>query len=304
RGRRGHRGAPRARGRGGRRRGLRLLRRCRGHRDRRGQAPLPRPRNHPLAPGGLRRGPRAALPARAVRPGPGVVGRRPDPPARRRRSMRGGGRAPGPAPAGRLRRGGSGQCGRPAVPAGPRTARLAGPRDADQAAPGPYAPGGGPERGVRSGGHMAPKRVDRQARRDEILSAAVLLFAERGYAATRIEDVAAAAGIAKGSVYLYYESREALLTAVFERWAERSRAVVEAALSGERPAMQRLEELLRSVIALLAGEPGLTRVMLDLWAAGRRSEGGAPPPFDMAAGPRGDRAGVRARLGRAAAGGG
>ncbi|MFC7743005.1 TetR/AcrR family transcriptional regulator [Nocardiopsis composta] len=95
--------------------------------------------------------------------------------------------------------------------------------------------------------------------------------------------MAAAAGIAKGSVYLYYESREALLTAVFERWAERSRAVVEAALSGERPAMQRLEELLRSVIALLAGEPGLTRVMLDLWAAGRRSEGGAPPPFDMAA---------------------
>lgn len=43
-----------------------------------------------------------------------------------------------------------------------------------------------------------------------ILNAALAVFAEKGFAAARVEDVAARAGIAKGTVYLYFESKEAL----------------------------------------------------------------------------------------------
>lgn len=63
---------------------------------------------------------------------------------------------------------------------------------------------------------MAPRRVDKAARREEILAAAVRVFARKGFAASRIDDVAAEAGIGKGSVYLYFDSREALLDAAFE----------------------------------------------------------------------------------------
>lgn len=54
------------------------------------------------------------------------------------------------------------------------------------------------------------RRRDPEERRAEILAAAFALFSERGFAATRIEDVAARAGIAKGTVYLHFPDKEAL----------------------------------------------------------------------------------------------
>jgi AcrR family transcriptional regulator len=48
----------------------------------------------------------------------------------------------------------------------------------------------------------------------ELTSAALALFGERGFAATRLEDVAARAGVSKGTVYLYFRSEEDLLKAV------------------------------------------------------------------------------------------
>ena len=54
----------------------------------------------------------------------------------------------------------------------------------------------------------------KQARPMELLDAALDLFVERGFAATRTEDVAARAGVSKGTLYLYYSSKEELLKAV------------------------------------------------------------------------------------------
>ena len=54
----------------------------------------------------------------------------------------------------------------------------------------------------------------KEARPMELLDAALDLFVERGFAATRSEDVAARAGVSKGTLYLYYPSKEELLKAV------------------------------------------------------------------------------------------
>lgn len=54
------------------------------------------------------------------------------------------------------------------------------------------------------------EKRDPQQRRAEILTAAFALFAERGFAATRMEDIAVRAGIAKGTVYLHFPDKEAL----------------------------------------------------------------------------------------------
>jgi len=56
------------------------------------------------------------------------------------------------------------------------------------------------------------EKRDPQQRRAEILAAAFACFAERGFAATRMEDVAARAGIAKGTVYLHFPDKERLFT--------------------------------------------------------------------------------------------
>jgi AcrR family transcriptional regulator len=60
------------------------------------------------------------------------------------------------------------------------------------------------------------KRWERrkEARPQELLAAALDLFVERGYAATRLDDVAAQAGVSKGTLYLYFTNKEELFKAV------------------------------------------------------------------------------------------
>ncbi|MBP7204584.1 MAG: TetR/AcrR family transcriptional regulator [Propionivibrio sp.] len=66
-------------------------------------------------------------------------------------------------------------------------------------------------------GSAASLRRRRKDERPSELVAAVLdLFVERGFAATRLDDVAARAGVSKGTLYLYFESKEALFKAVIE----------------------------------------------------------------------------------------
>jgi AcrR family transcriptional regulator len=54
----------------------------------------------------------------------------------------------------------------------------------------------------------------KDARPQELLAAALDLFVERGFASTRLEDVARRAGVSKGTLYLYYENKEELFKAV------------------------------------------------------------------------------------------
>lgn len=56
----------------------------------------------------------------------------------------------------------------------------------------------------------------KEARPSELLAAALELFVEKGYAATRLEDVAKRAGVSKGTLYLYYDNKEALFKAVVQ----------------------------------------------------------------------------------------
>jgi AcrR family transcriptional regulator len=55
------------------------------------------------------------------------------------------------------------------------------------------------------------------ARPDEVLDAALDLFIEQGFAATRVEDIAKRAGISKGAVYLYFPSKEKIIEGIVRR---------------------------------------------------------------------------------------
>jgi AcrR family transcriptional regulator len=57
----------------------------------------------------------------------------------------------------------------------------------------------------------------KDSRPSELLEAALEIFVERGYAAARLEDVAAKAGVSKGTLYLYYANKEELFKAVVRR---------------------------------------------------------------------------------------
>jgi AcrR family transcriptional regulator len=59
-----------------------------------------------------------------------------------------------------------------------------------------------------------PRRRSKETRPQELLDAALALFVAKGFAATRSEEVARAAGVSKGTLYLYYPSKEELFKAV------------------------------------------------------------------------------------------
>jgi AcrR family transcriptional regulator len=61
---------------------------------------------------------------------------------------------------------------------------------------------------------ISARQRRKEARPQELLDAALDLFVEKGFAATRSEEVAARAGVSKGTLYLYYPSKEELLKAV------------------------------------------------------------------------------------------
>jgi AcrR family transcriptional regulator len=69
---------------------------------------------------------------------------------------------------------------------------------------------------MQPAGPETPKRRSRrkEARPAEIVDAALALFAERGFSATKLEEVAARAGIGKGTIYLYFPTKEDLFRAV------------------------------------------------------------------------------------------
>src|SRR5215207_6885463 len=58
-----------------------------------------------------------------------------------------------------------------------------------------------------------------KARPAEILEAALDLFTERGFKATRLEDVASRAGLSKAAIYLYFKDKTSLLTALVQAMA-------------------------------------------------------------------------------------
>ena len=71
--------------------------------------------------------------------------------------------------------------------------------------------GGGCPQGARPQARQARRRAQRRGeRRDAILAAALEEFAARGFAATRLDDVARRAGVAKGTIYLYFRDKESL----------------------------------------------------------------------------------------------
>ncbi len=88
-------------------------------------------------------------------------------------------------------------------------------------------------------------RRRKDARPGEILEAALDCFAERGYAATRLEDVAARAGVTKGTAYLYFKNKEELFKAVVSGYLVPAIEQLEGAARAPGPVSELLAKVAR-----------------------------------------------------------
>ncbi len=92
---------------------------------------------------------------------------------------------------------------------------------------------------------MRKRERRKDQRPKEIIEAAFEAFSERGFAATRLEDVAALAGVTKGTIYVYFETKEKLFEAMIRYYSSRMLADADAMLAAEQGSCrERLEAFL------------------------------------------------------------
>ncbi len=100
---------------------------------------------------------------------------------------------------------------------------------------------------------------------DTLVSSAAALFARQGYRATTLSDIAEALGVKKASLYHYIESKEDLLTAIYQRIFDRIEATVGPLASLDFSPDERLRRMLHAHITVVAEE-------LDMLAVTFREE--------------------------------
>jgi TetR/AcrR family fatty acid metabolism transcriptional regulator len=98
-------------------------------------------------------------------------------------------------------------------------------------------------------------------KRERILQAAVKVFARSGFHATRVSEVAKAAGVADGTIYLYFDSKESLLVSLFEDRVEKLLTFMREELPKKPDAPARLRAVIDMQLGLLEGERDLAEVI-------------------------------------------
>jgi TetR/AcrR family fatty acid metabolism transcriptional regulator len=98
-------------------------------------------------------------------------------------------------------------------------------------------------------------------KRERILRAAVKVFARSGFFAARVSEVAKAAGVADGTIYLYFKSKDELLLSLFEDRVERLLAFMREELPKQGSAPEKLRRVIELQLGLLEGERDLAEVI-------------------------------------------
>ncbi len=100
----------------------------------------------------------------------------------------------------------------------------------------------------------------RADKREAILRAATDLFAERGFFTAQVADVARAAGVAAGTVYLYFRSKDDLLVSIFERTMREAITDGRACVAPLRDPVEQLRAIARVHLDRLGSDRSLAVV--------------------------------------------
>ena len=115
---------------------------------------------------------------------------------------------------------------------------------------------------------MSATDTYRQHKKDQIVNAAAVVFAASGYSGAVIADIAIQAGIGKGTVYEYFDSKEDLFFAVFEWYQKKTeKAAINGIASGGDTASERLKALNDSLMGLWQEIKDVFVLVMEFWSA-------------------------------------
>jgi AcrR family transcriptional regulator len=120
---------------------------------------------------------------------------------------------------------------------------------------------------------LARRQAHKEEKKSRIVEAAARVFARRGFFGTVMSEIATEAGMGKGTLYEYFDSKEELFFAVFEWLVQKSGAqakVSAAALGGS--ASDRLKALSDSLMALWVDQTDFFSLVMEFWSASASSQ--------------------------------
>ena len=109
--------------------------------------------------------------------------------------------------------------------------------------------------------HSTAKKRVVQDKRDRILKAAVKVFAKNGFYATRVSEIAKAAGVADGTIYLYFKNKDDVLITIFEDGIQQLLTILREVAASDEPFDQRIKRIIELQLGLLEGERDLAEVI-------------------------------------------
>lgn len=113
----------------------------------------------------------------------------------------------------------------------------------------------------------SPKALRKERERQDILSAASALFAEQGFRATSVQEIAARAEFSVGKIYSFYPSKEAIFDALVEGFLERMDGLIQSFDRPDLPPLERLRHWLNGMME--SGEPDRDLIRVGILEARR-----------------------------------
>jgi AcrR family transcriptional regulator len=113
---------------------------------------------------------------------------------------------------------------------------------------------------VKPGPHVEPVLC---ARREEILAAAMKLFAEHGYSDTVTQSLAEELQVGKGTLYRYFPSKRELFLAAVDRVMQLMRERLDASLEGINDPLERIAQAIREYLAFFAEHPEFVELLIQ-----------------------------------------
>jgi AcrR family transcriptional regulator len=120
---------------------------------------------------------------------------------------------------------------------------------------------------------MTPRPNVSEMRTTQIIDAATAVFAAKGFDGATMDDIADEIGINKATIYLYFDSKDALIRAVAETLFAQELAVLQAACDLPGTATERLAAYYESLVAEEAEVLPLLPILYEFYALGLRREG-------------------------------
>lgn len=120
---------------------------------------------------------------------------------------------------------------------------------------------------------MSPKFVDKNARKEEILTFAMSIIAKKGYSHVKMADIAREADMGKGTLYEYFDSKEALFSSAFDKFRNDIGTVQAKKIREVTGAVEKLKELTASWAELISLAPNdHLELITDFWSEGIRNK--------------------------------